>query len=155
MNDDAAKKYSSLSELVQNFIDQNIDGNNTPDSWLEIVGENLAGRSSLIDIKNDTMIIEVDHPAVAQDIMLHKKQILEKLAGKYPNLNITKIRTTLKRCYAQYTQQTKKTKTGKKPQVIQKNHTGNIKLNAELPDALQSIFEKIKAHADRTEKDKF
>lgn len=146
MNKSNNKKYTSVSELLKNFIDDNSDRESSADVWLQIVGENLAGRCNLYDIKNETLIIEVDHPAVAQNLMFNKRQILEKVNEKYPTLHVKKIRTNIKKHYLY-----KSNSQSKRATTINNvnNNTGKIEINPDLPDELKSIFEKIKSRREK------
>lgn len=67
--------------------------NKVLDHWKNIAGEEIALHSELQEIEKETLVVEVDHPAVHQLISLNKKKILEKLNKKYPVLAIKKIKT--------------------------------------------------------------
>lgn len=132
-----AKKYTSATELVQSFMENFSTGRSSTDVWLEIVGEKLAGHCELYDIKNGAAVIEVEHPAVAQNIMSCKNEIIKKFNEKYPSLNITKIRTKVKKFYANQ-------KPKRKIQI--EKSTKQIEINPSLPPNIKAIFEKINAN---------
>lgn len=134
------KKYISASELVKNLMENLSTGESSANVWLEIVGEKLAGYCELYDIKNGVAIIEVEHPAVAQTIMSCKNEIIEKFHEKYESLNITKIRTKVKKFYAN--QNTKE----RTP--IEKS-SKQIEINPSLPQNIKAIFEKINANRSK------
>lgn len=54
-------------------------------------GSNMFHHSRLIDIKDTTLILEVDHPGFIQLFETHKKYILKGLEMKVPELKIKNI----------------------------------------------------------------
>lgn len=140
MND---KKYTSVSELLKKFIDNNSEKKSFNDTWFQIIGENLYSRCSLVDIKNETLIIEVTHPAVAQNIMFDKPKILKKINLKYPELHVKKIRTVLKKQYHY-----KKTPAPQKNE--RKKISEKLEINPNLPENLKTIFIKIKSQKENS-----
>ena len=75
---DAAKSYSSFFR-----------------SWENIVGENIAAHSEVKDIRNHTVLIEVDHPGWIQMIQINYQRILKAIQIRYPELNVKKIHLRL------------------------------------------------------------
>ena len=59
--------------------------------WEHIVGEKIAAHSKIIDIENNILIIEVDHPGWSQQVKLKKRQILSAVAKAYPELQLQNI----------------------------------------------------------------
>lgn len=56
--------------------------------WIEIVGPDIAPHAKLYEITNNILIIETDHPAWSQIILMKKKQILARIATQFPDLGI-------------------------------------------------------------------
>ena len=65
-------------------------------SWSKIAGVKLGEYSRITEISRNTLIIEVDHPAIMQMLQLKYSEILEKINGKYPELEIMEMRMFLK-----------------------------------------------------------
>jgi len=63
--------------------------------WQEIAGPGLADHSQVVDIKNGTAIVYVDHPGWIQKLTFEKDRILRRLMAQYPQLEITNL---LMRC---------------------------------------------------------
>lgn len=145
MSEKNKKKYVRFSEIVKHFIDQNSSSESANDVWLDIVGEKLASRCALVDIKNTCLIIEVEHPAVAQDLMFDKNNIIKKVNKKYPSLNVNKIRTTVKKQYVYKKAELARAVKPKKDDKVQ------VELNPHLPDTIKAIFERIKSHSEKQE----
>ncbi len=75
---DAAKTYSSFFR-----------------SWENIVGENIGAHSQVMDVRNHTVLVEVDHPGWIQMIQMNYQRILKAIQTRYPELNVKKIHLRL------------------------------------------------------------
>ncbi len=64
-------------------------------SWEKIAGTDIANHSSLSDLKNGTLYIEVDHPGWIQIIQMKKREIMKKAGSMFPELNISDLRIFL------------------------------------------------------------
>ncbi len=60
-------------------------------------GEKMASHSKIIDLKNQYLYVETDHPAWIQLFQLRKKKILIQLKKYFPSLEIKEIFFTLKK----------------------------------------------------------
>ena len=65
-------------------------------SWEFLAGKKLADYSRIVDLNNNTLVIEADHPAIIQLLQLRYSEILQKLKRKYPQLEIKDMRMFLK-----------------------------------------------------------
>lgn len=59
-------------------------------------GAKLACHTSVVELKNDNLLVEVDHPGWGQILSLHKKYILRGLAMHVPQLTVRNIFTRVK-----------------------------------------------------------
>jgi len=64
-------------------------------SWKEIVGLDLFAHSNPVDIQNNTLLIEADHPGWMQMLNLRKSEILRTIRQKFPQLQIRRLRIML------------------------------------------------------------
>ena len=64
--------------------------------WYTIVDRNIAEHSRVIDIINNDLLVEVDHPGFAQLIDLKKNEILLRLSKRYRDIDIRGIKTRVK-----------------------------------------------------------
>ncbi len=66
--------------------------NSFHDSWKEIAGEKIGNNSSIKDVIDGFLVIEIDHPGWKQLISLSEKRIIYKINKKFPELNLKKIK---------------------------------------------------------------
>ena len=59
--------------------------------WDDILGRDLAGRARLRDIDRGRLLVEVDHPAWMQLVQMRQRQILRRVARRFPALGITRL----------------------------------------------------------------
>ena len=59
--------------------------------WDDILGHDLAGRARLRDIDRGRLLVEVDHPAWMQLVQMRQRQILRRVARRFPALGITRM----------------------------------------------------------------
>ncbi len=97
------KKLDKAGEILNNLpIFKNINTEETINystlfnSWESIVGYKIGGYSRIMDLENNSLSIEVDHPAIIQLLQINYKKILFKLNNKYPQLKISDIRMIVK-----------------------------------------------------------
>ncbi len=65
--------------------------------WPEIVGEALARRSSVRDLRDGVLFIEAQNNVWMQEINFLQKRILAKIRDRYPDLDINGIRLFIDR----------------------------------------------------------
>lgn len=65
--------------------------------WDEILGRDLAGRARLRDIDRGRLLVEVDHPAWMQLVQMRQRQILRRVARRFPALGITRLHLVVSR----------------------------------------------------------
>ncbi len=61
-------------------------------SWRDLAGLDLASHSSPKDIRNNTLIVDADHPGWVQMIYMKKKTILKNIRSRFPLLDINDLR---------------------------------------------------------------
>jgi len=100
-------EYNSAADLI-NSLYASIDmetlntTNKFVDSWKKIVsgikpdGTKLASHSRIIDLKNNILLVETDHPGWTQLLQMRRKYILNGLKLKFPQLEIHTIAFKLK-----------------------------------------------------------
>ncbi len=59
--------------------------------WDDILGRDLSGRARLRDIDRGRLLVEVDHPAWMQLVQMRQRQILRRVARRFPALGITRL----------------------------------------------------------------
>ena len=59
--------------------------------WDDILGHDLAGRARLRDIDRGRLVVEVDHPAWMHLVQMRQRQILRRVARRFPALGITRM----------------------------------------------------------------
>ena len=64
-------------------------------NWEEIVGFDLATHTSVTDIRNTALVVEVDHPAWMQMVQLRQKQILATVQRRFPKLGVKSLNLRL------------------------------------------------------------
>ncbi|MDE0026087.1 MAG: DUF721 domain-containing protein [Spirochaetaceae bacterium] len=65
--------------------------------WDDILGRDLAGRARLRDIDRGRLLVEVDHPAWMQLVQMRQRQILRRVARRFPALGITRLHLVVSR----------------------------------------------------------
>lgn len=92
-----------LNKTFNNItIDDLTKTNNVMNVWKKVLlriknynnpyeGENLYNHSTIVDLKNGILIVEVDHPGWINILNLHKKYILNGLNLELPELKIKSI----------------------------------------------------------------
>lgn len=106
-----AEIYDTRELLVKTFENISFSTSNNAysvlDGWKKVLckiksnknpyeGQNLAEHSKVVDLKNEILIVEVDHPGWMELLQLHKKFILKGLNMNMPNLKIKNIAFKLK-----------------------------------------------------------
>lgn len=57
-------------------------------TWEKIAGIKISSHSKIKEIKNEVLVIEVEHPGWIQYILLEKKNIIGRINKRFPELNI-------------------------------------------------------------------
>ena len=65
--------------------------------WRHIVGDLIASKSSPLEIRDGTLVVEVRDNSWMQEIRFHQKRIIDKINEKFPELGITAIRLRMER----------------------------------------------------------
>ncbi|TVQ26600.1 MAG: DUF721 domain-containing protein [Spirochaetaceae bacterium] len=64
-------------------------------SWKEVAGERIAAHTQPVDVRGHTLIVESDHPAWTQMVMMNRSRILKQLSGRFPELHLTSLAVRL------------------------------------------------------------
>jgi hypothetical protein len=59
------------------------------------VGTDLASHSQPVDIRNEALLVEVDHPGWLQMLHMKKERILRQIAKKFPDLTVQNLQMRL------------------------------------------------------------
>lgn len=60
-------------------------------AWSEIAGEFFSAHSKPVDVKNGTVLIEVDHPGWIQRMQFNQATLLKSIQRRFPSLKIRSI----------------------------------------------------------------
>ncbi len=87
------KKASEiLARLLERHTPQAQPYSSLFGGWEQIVGDSLAEHSRVHELRQQNLIVDVDHPGWMQHLLLRKGTILAKLRKQYPQLGIRDIR---------------------------------------------------------------
>lgn len=68
----------AIQKLLNSYhIKSKFDEANLIASWERLVGKVLAKRTKKLHIRNKVLFVELDSPALKNDLLLHKSRILE------------------------------------------------------------------------------
>lgn len=96
------KNFKNAGELIGELINKLIpsekyDYYRLSAGWGEIVGVGTALNVIPKDIKNQTLILEANHPGWYQEVIMREKDILKKIRGKYSELEIRRIKVYIEK----------------------------------------------------------
>jgi predicted nucleic acid-binding Zn ribbon protein len=60
--------------------------------WQKIAGESMASHVRLLDVHNNTLVVEVDHPGWLQMLRMRQEAILEAARKAAPHVSLEAIR---------------------------------------------------------------
>ena len=88
------------SDILQSFMRMyNLEGGGEYvrffQSWHRIVGTDLASHSQPVDIRNEALLVEVDHPGWLQMLHMKKERILRQIAKEFPDLTVQNLQMRL------------------------------------------------------------
>lgn len=76
----------AIQELLRSYhLKSKFDETTLVSSWERLVGKPVAKRTKKVQIRNKVLFVELDSPAMKNDLNLHKRQIIalfEKEFGK-------------------------------------------------------------------------
>ncbi len=171
MNDyDIKSSNQILESFFENINSAELEkSNNVVNAWKKTVlkikpnGEKLASHSKVIDLKNDVLLVETDHPGWSQMLQLHRGFILKGLNMIVPELKIKTIAFRLKgndiKLFSQeeeiqkekeilrkkIEQQEEKTEKALSEMGIRNKNSGqNERKNEEMPESMKKLFEDLK-----------
>jgi hypothetical protein len=61
-------------------------------SWRDLVGQDVAALSRIVDVDNGCVIVAADHPGWLQLIQMKRSAMLKKIRISYPELNVKDMR---------------------------------------------------------------
>lgn len=59
--------------------------------WAELAGPDMAIHTRIADVRAHVLIVEADHPTWASLIMMKRKQLLARIQGQFPELQIRQL----------------------------------------------------------------
>ena len=102
LTDKRISKEITLEDLFLNVIDEYKIYNefaleDLRRSWSNIVGPILANHTKVDRIFKKTLFIMVDHPIYAQDVLMYKTSIMDKINELYGNNSIKSVKVDVKK----------------------------------------------------------
>ncbi|MFI3256720.1 MAG: DUF721 domain-containing protein [Spirochaetales bacterium] len=91
---------SFFPDLLRNKIQEK---NNLNENWRKVLlhipkdGERLVAHSKILEIKNNSLYLETDHPGWIQLFNIYRRQILKALKEEFPALEIRDFSFILKK----------------------------------------------------------
>lgn len=82
----------ALHQLLKTYDLEGKVGGSIFNAWKDIAGPEVSSHSKVKDIRNQVLLVEVDHPGWIQLMHMKKKQVLASVRRKYPELGIMDIR---------------------------------------------------------------
>lgn len=91
---------NSARELIHRFINTIGARDETGvvpfvQAWPKIVGQDKAAHSQVLDVKNGTVLIGVDHPAWLQRMHMDRTRIVARIQQDFPSLNARNLAFTI------------------------------------------------------------
>jgi predicted nucleic acid-binding Zn ribbon protein len=78
-------------------IEERLEEGQLVREWPSIVGEELAKRSGLRDVRNGILFIEAENNTWMQEIRFLQKKIIGRIKNRFPRLTINGVRLFIKR----------------------------------------------------------
>jgi len=95
-NEDFSRAGDVLKTLFNRLIPEDkLEYSRFFSAWEKIVGAEAAIHVSPRDIINNVLILETDHPIWSQQIRMRQEGLLKIIRGKYPSLEIKRIRVVI------------------------------------------------------------
>jgi len=90
-----------VGDILKRYIDsiKYLNENNQLNiftGWEAIVGRKFFNHSKVVDIVNNTLIIEIDHPGWMQLFKMKEQEILNKIQKQYPETEVENIKIIVK-----------------------------------------------------------
>jgi len=137
-NDDFSHAGDVMKALFSRLIPEDkVEYSRFFSGWEKIAGAETAMHVYPRDIVNNVLILETDHPLWSQQIRMRQEGLLKIIHGKYPSLEIKRIRVVISN---------KVTESYKKPDKVDIDNT------KKLPD---KKLEDIKSEYDDAESQSF
>lgn len=147
------KLFKSWKYVIQSIKSNAINGEN--------LGMNLYSHLRIIDLKNEILLIEADHPAWIQTARLYQKYILTGLKRGLPELKISSLAFRLRGSNAELHKEISeekirndmKSKIEKEDEIIREFEKSRKKISEsnensnekkEIPENLQRILDRLK-----------
>jgi hypothetical protein len=89
-------RVKAASELISKLIAPETakaanDWNRVSQAWRSVAGERESAHSRISDLKNNVLVVEVEHPGWIQILQLKQAGILKALQKRFPSLNLKAI----------------------------------------------------------------
>jgi len=158
MNNSISKADELISKIFSEIGNSSQEANRPFSVWKEVLmtiknskidGSQLADHSRIIDLKNNILIIETDHPGRIQLFQMYKNYIQNGINRKLPELTIKNIVFKLKKNEMNKNEKTVEEIINEKFLADNIDDDFEIKYptnneKSELPDDIKAIFERMK-----------
>ena len=159
LNNSTEKADNLITKIFSNLEDSMKNVNETISVWKEVLysiktskthGSQLADHSRIIEIKNDVLIVETDHPGRMQLFQMYKNYIINGINRKLPELNIVDIYFRLKKSENKAPEKSmeeiirEKLLADNLDEEFEKKYPSRNDIKSELPDDIKAIFERLK-----------
>jgi hypothetical protein len=65
-------------------------------SWENLVGADLAGLTRLVEVERGEAVVQVEHPAAAQLLSLHRERVLARIRSEHPAAGVKALRVVVR-----------------------------------------------------------
>jgi len=153
------KADTLITKIFSNLEDSMKNVNETVSVWKEVLysikttkthGSQLADHSRILEIKNNILIVETDHPGRIQLFQMYKNYIINGINRKLPELNIKDIYFRLKKNEKNTPEKSieetirEKLLADNLDEEFEKKYPSRNDIKSELPDDIKAIFERLK-----------
>ena len=86
-----------IGELIHSFYESNNlfqkqKKSSLIDIWSDIVGLHIANKTTKITIKNDVLIVSVNHPIIKTELNYAKTKIINEIKEKYKEISFSDLK---------------------------------------------------------------
>lgn len=91
-HDNARHIGDAIQELLRSYhLKSKFDEATLVGSWEKLVGKPVAKRTKKVSVRNKVLFVELDSPAMKNDLNLHKRQIIARFEKEFGKDIITEI----------------------------------------------------------------
>ena len=145
------KASNILNHLLSNLLQKKQNKKGTVyfhffNKWEIIVGKKLYGHTKIIDVKNGSLVIAVDHPGWLQMLRMKDKIVIKKVQKMFPQLNIKSMKIHINEKYFKLSKDMDKEKEKNEDKKTNNNeypHTLDEIRDKKLQNILKRLFMSI------------